>query len=231
VRPGALPAILAPRARRVLLAAAIVVAVVAAGIGLSPRARHAVADWLGLRGVDIEIRPSTSGPPSIPTGTWSAGLRPVTEAEAEARLGRPLRRLDPDRYGQPASWAVGTGGRSSDAPVDLVVAYYPPSAALPASSVAQVGALLAQFVGDVEAPLLRKVVAPGAIEPASVAGRPGFWVSGAHRVGMLDRGGSFATDTVRLAGDTLLWEDGDVSLRLETGLDRAGAEAAAASLR
>jgi len=40
-----------------------------------------------------------------------------------------------------------------------------------------------------------------------------------------------ARDTVRLAGDTLLWEDGDVSLRLETGLDRTGAEAAAASLR
>jgi hypothetical protein len=64
-----------------------------------------------------------------------------------------------------------------------------------------------------------------------VGGRPGFWVSGAHQVGVLDRSGAFATDTVRLAGDTLLWQDGEVTYRLESGLDRDDAVAAAASLR
>jgi hypothetical protein len=218
------------RRGRLLLAAAVVLAVLAVGVGLSPRARDAVADFLGLRGVEIETDAPPTSTPSIPVGGWSAGLRPVTEDEAAAVLGRPLRRLDPERFGQPASWAV-TGGPGAGGPAGLVVAYYPPSVALPAGAVPEVGALLYQFVGETEAPMLRKLVPPGGISPVDVSGRPGFWVAGAHQVGVLDRDGRFAPDTVRLAGDTLLWLDGDVTFRLETGLARADAVAVAESLR
>ena len=51
--------------RRWLAVAAIIVAVALAGVALYPDSRHAVARWLGLEGVSIEVDPElSSSPPS-----------------------------------------------------------------------------------------------------------------------------------------------------------------------
>jgi hypothetical protein len=49
-----------------------------------------------------------------------------------------------------------------------------------------------------------------------VDGKPGFWISGApHEVVLSNRYGEPVFETLRLAGNTLVWQDRDVTLRLE----------------
>ncbi len=43
--------------------------------------------------------------------------------------------------------------------------------------------------------------------------------------------GDYMQETIRLAGNTLLWQDGDLTLRLESSLDRNRAVEIAKSMR
>jgi hypothetical protein len=52
-----------------------------------------------------------------------------------------------------------------------------------------------------------------------VSGDPGFWIAGKPHVLMfLDPNGNVIDDSVRLAGNVLLWERGDLTLRIEGAL-------------
>jgi hypothetical protein len=48
---------------------------------------------------------------------------------------------------------------------------------------------------------------------------------------LTDRNGDFVHDSSRLAGNTLIWTDGDVTYRLESALDRDEAIDLASTLR
>jgi hypothetical protein len=63
--------------------------------------------------------------------------------------------------------------------------------------------------------LIRKNVGPGStIVEVDVDGRPGLWIGGApHEVLYEDAGGAIAVE--RVAGRTLLWQDGDLLHRVE----------------
>ncbi len=78
-------------------------------------------------------------------------------------------------------------------------------------------------------PLLTKVGSAGTVvEATAVGGRPGYWIAGALHVVRTDEAqDGDAPHTVRLAGNTLLWADGDITYRLESGLDRDTAVALA----
>jgi hypothetical protein len=71
---------------------------------------------------------------------------------------------------------------------------------------------LDEFDGDL---VFGKMLGGGDVQPTDVRGNPGFWVPGPHEVLYVDRNGSFRSDTARLAGKTLIWQVGGVSLRLE----------------
>jgi len=65
-----------------------------------------------------------------------------------------------------------------------------------------------------------------------VDGVTGYWISGApHEIVFVDEHGYPVFDSRRIVGDTLLWARGDVTYRLESGLDQAAAIALAHSLR
>jgi hypothetical protein len=69
------------------------------------------------------------------------------------------------------------------------------------------------------------------VEEVSVGGRPGFWITGSpHQFGYLDRTGAFLVETLRLAGNTLLWDSGGVVYRVEGAPTRGAALRVAASL-
>ncbi len=51
----------------------------------------------------------------------------------------------------------------------------------------------------------------------------GAWFQGPHVVMFQDRDGRFHDSQARLAGSTLVWQDGDVTLRLEGRLTEAEA--------
>jgi hypothetical protein len=85
--------------------------------------------------------------------------------------------------------------------------------------------LLTQFVARPDTELATKLVAPGtSVEELTVAGGRGLWIEGEPHV-LLYRDASGATleDRVRLVGNVLLWQKGELTLRLEGVVSKAEA--------
>jgi hypothetical protein len=206
----------------VLLAAAVLVA--------SPGTREAVARRLGLRGVGVEL----GGPPP-PTVTTRPGERldlglgqRVTLEEARRRVGFPVLVPGAPGFRQPAAVyvneAVPVGGR-----VDLVYRARP---GLPASPFTDVGLLVTELRGRPTPDFIKKVARAGLVEEVTVDGQPGYWFSGEpHFFTYLDATGQFRDEQTRLAGNTLIWQRGDLTLRIEGQISRQEALALARSMR
>jgi hypothetical protein len=206
----------------VLLAAAVLVA--------SPGTREAVARRLGLRGVKVEL----GGPPP-PTVTTRPGERldlglgqRVTLAEARRRVDFPVLVPSAAGFRQPAAvfvnQAVPAGGR-----VDLVYRARP---GLPASPFTDVGLLVTEFRGQPTPDFIKKAAILGQVEEVTVGGEPGYWFSGEpHFFTYQDARGSFREEQTRLAGNTLIWQRGDLTLRLEGQVSKQEALAVAESMR
>jgi hypothetical protein len=206
----------------VLLAAAVLVA--------SPGTREAVARRLGLRGVGVEL----GGPPP-PTVTTRPGERldlglgeRVTLEEARRRVGFPVLVPAAAGFERPAAVfvdpAVPAGGR-----VDLVYRGQP---GLPASPFTDVGLLVTEFRGQPTAEFLKKVTVLGVVEAVTVGGQPGYWFSGEpHFFTYQDARGTLREERTRLAGNTLIWQRGELTLRLEGQLSKEEALRVAESMR
>lgn len=212
--------------RSVLAVAAALTVVVTAALLASPAAREAVAGWLGLPGARIELTPS---PPVAPTRTLGEGLRlgeRVTIAEARKRVDFHVLLPRDTVLGRPDEVYVGSefaGGQ--------VFLVYRERPGLPRAAEIGVAVLVSEFVGRVDRELLHKMVGPGGeLEVVDVNGRPGFWVEAAeHVVFSLDRNGRVVPDTLRVAGNVLLWQQGNVTLRLESALTKQDALSIASS--
>jgi hypothetical protein len=90
---------------------------------------------------------------------------------------------------------------------------------------ASVDMLITQFQARTEQDVAVKELGPGATaEPVTVSGEPGFWISGEpHVLVYLDPSGRPFEDRVRLVGDVLVWQRGEVTLRLEGAASREAA--------
>ena len=202
----------------VAIAAAVVLATGA--LAASPGARQAVANFLGLRGIRIMIVPSLSPAPSPSLGSGLSLGDPTTLAQAQARV--PFRIAVPSTPDLGSPDEVYVVESSSGAELSLLYRARP---GLPVASATGAGLLVSQFQGRLDQPLLEKAVGEGAmIRGVIVNGHPGFWIEGQpHELFFLDRGGRPIPETVRLAGNVLVWQQGDVLIRLESALplDRA----------
>jgi hypothetical protein len=206
----------------VLLAAAVLVA--------SPGTREAVARRLGLRGIGVQI----GGPPP-PTATTTPGARldlglgdRVTLAEARRRVDWTVLVPTVPGFQQPdavfISPVMPAGGR-----VDLVYRARP---GLPASQFTDAGLLITEFQGRPTPEFLKKVAVMGVVEEVTVGGEPGYWFSGEpHFFTYVDARGDFREEQTRLAGNTLIWQRGDLTLRLEGQLPKEQAIRIAESMR
>jgi hypothetical protein len=218
--PTVAPAVAWRRRRRLIaLALAAALLVPAAAVAAVPGARHAVLDWLGLRGVRVERVPVSPRPPSGTTAPPAGLGRPVTLAAARARLGFPIR--VPRALGAPPRVYLGDsppGGR-----VTLV---YPARA--PGRRV-----LITEFRGSQTQDYLLKALGPGTtIQRVRVAGAPGAWLAGRpHAFIYADARGVIRQESMRLAGSVLLWERDGVVLRLEGATSKASAVRVASSFR
>jgi len=191
----------APRAARRLrpaLAIPLVLLVAAfGGLAASPSARSTVLRWLGIEGVTIERVPETPrapAPAAEPLGT------PTTLAGARRQVGfRPLVPRDA-ALGRPAGVFV-DGER--------LTLRYP-------------GALLSEFPGRVRAEFVHKTAGPQTrIEPVTVDGGRGFWISGAPHVLVFEApSGEIRESLPRLAANTLVWRRGRLTLRLEADVPK-----------
>jgi hypothetical protein len=216
--------------RRLAVAGLVAVLLAAAVLVASPGTREAVARRLGLRGVGVEL----GGPPP-PTVTTRPGERLdlglgelVTLEEARRRVGFPVLVPGAAGFRQPAAvyvnQSVPAGGR-----VDLVYRARP---GLPASPFTDVGLLVTEFRGQPTPDFIKKVARAGLVEEVTVAGQPGYWFSGEpHFFTYRDATGQFRDERTRLAGNTLVWERGELTLRIEGQLSRQRALRLAESMR
>jgi hypothetical protein len=185
--------------RPVAVALAIVVIAAIAAAFAVPQSRSAILDWLGLSNVSV-VRVEKL--PVVPAnGRLDLGQQ-VTLDEAKRRA--PWLRLpegDPDSV-----WLNETlpGGK-----VSLV--WGTPS---------RVRLLLTEVTGRA---YIEKVIAGDTQAERVEIGDAGAWFQGPHVVMFRDRDGRFHDSQARLARNTLVWQLGDVTLRLEGGLSKAEA--------
>jgi hypothetical protein len=205
-----------PRLRVAVVVAAVLVAGVLAALAV-PEARSALARFFHIGTVRIEVvdeLPSVAPePPELDLGA-ALGER-VSLAEARRRSGDALLELEqePD--------AVYVGPRDS-----VWFVYGAPGG---------VRLLVAQTsrLSIDEGFILKKLVAAGtAVEGTTVRGRPAYFLSGEpHEILLVDEHGVPALETIRLARDVLLWEEGGRTLRLEGDFSLDEAVEIAESLR
>lgn len=233
--PRPMPARAIPFRQRWWLVAAALVLLAALGLLLFPQARTAIADRLGLPGVEIHWLEGAPTPPPAPDVSALGLGRPVTLAAAREAAPFPL--AEPALPTLPAPPQVYLLGEGEAVMVSFV---YPASPDLPSGEVPEVGALLTQFAGStnrnfIMKGLVREDDGPAtSIEIVSVAGHPGYWIAGAPHTFFLacsDRDiEECREERYRLAGNVLLWDDDGVVLRLESGLSREAALAVAAAM-
>jgi hypothetical protein len=206
---------------------ALLLVVVALG---SPGLRSAAGEFLHLRGIDIFPVPSvaTVAPASAsPSAVTIPGER-VTLDEARRRVHFTVRQPTVAELASPDVVLLDTTGGA-----ERVTLVYASRAGLPPTQVPGVSALLVEFRGAVESNFFGKAVGPGTtIEEVTVNGGRGFWVAGApHFFFYRDPAGGIQQETLRLAGNTLLWEQDGVTLRLEASVTKEQALRIAASVR
>jgi len=232
-----------PRWQRLSLACLAVLVLAAALLAGSPATREAVARLLGLRGVRIEIggpspTATTRTGPTTTTGTGSTRTTGIgselylgelaTLAEARQQVRFPVVVPTAPGFERPDAVYVDRDV-PADGRVDLV---YQPRPGLPPSPGTRVGLLVTQFRASVEENFLKKMqFGEGSLEAVTVNGQPGYWFATEHSFVYLDRNGNEVPESARLAGSTLIWERGDLTLRLEGQVSKEQALRIAESMR
>jgi len=91
--------------------------------------------------------------------------------------------------------------------------------------------LVMEFQGRIELPFLEKLVRGDQVRDVEVGGSRGYWIEGEHSLVYLDERGVAFDERGRLADNTLLWQRGAVTLRLESALPMEEAIRVAESMR
>ncbi len=191
-----------------------------------PDVRAAADEFLRLRGIDIFRTAVTPSAPATSAAPLFPGERVTLE---EARRRAPFLRVPADpRLGAPDHVYIDQTRAG-----DRVTLVYVSRAGIPASRDAGVSAVVVVFRGRVDEALFGKVATAGTrIDEVGIDGGRGFWLEGEpHQFFYRDAAGNLWPETLRLAGNTLLWEQGDTTLRLEAQVSRNDALRIATSFR
>ena len=218
-------AVLSPR-YAIAPAALTLLLILVVSLAAVPTVRATADEFLRLRGIDI-FRTATTPPgpaasPALPFPGERVSLdearrrAPFLRAPADARLGAP----DQVYIDQTAAG-------------DRVTLVYVNRPEIPVSPEAHVSAVVVAFRGRIDESLFGKVLLPGTrIEEVTVSGGRGYWLEGTpHQFFFRDAAGNPSPETLRLAGNTLLWEQDGVTFRLEAQVALDAALRIATSLR
>jgi len=192
--------------RPVAIALAVVVLASVAALALSPGARSSILRFFHLRGATIERVDEL--PPVQPGATLGLG-RPVPLDVAQRKVTFPIRLPagpKPDRV--LLDETIGRGAVSLVWCCPRIV--------------------LTEIRGDALTYVEKQAGPDTTVEYLVVNGKPGVWVAGpSHAVVFRDELGRVVEEP-RLARNVLLWEDGQVTLRLEGDITKRRALALAA---
>lgn len=196
--------------------AALALTVVASGVLVfSPGARHAVAGWLGLPGIEINTSPNPSA--TAPGAALHLGRR-VTLARAADRLGAPVKL--PAGLGPPDAIYA-----SEMYPIVWLV--YRPATTLPAVAGHNVGLLITELhARSLDQFFYKKMLGSGTeIRDVTIDGAHGYWIHGQPHIIQYHYPLGTRQEVGRVAGNTLIWATGGVTYRIELagGLQEARA--------
>src|SRR6266542_1467500 len=216
-------ALRSPRYASVPILATLAVLAVAVLV-VVPDARAAANEFLRLRGIVIFQAPAIA----TPRASFAGAL--VTLDEARRGADFTVRAPTDPRLGAPDEVYL---GKSPNGTHDVVTLVYGSRTGIPVSREAAVSALVVEFRGRIDETLFAKVAAAGTrIEDVTVNGGKGFWIEGEpHLFFYRDEAGNVWNETLRLAGNTLLWEQDGVTFRLEEQVSREEALRIAASFQ
>lgn len=227
--------------------AAAVTLVLALVLVLSPGARSAVADVLrGVPGIRVLVDERSAPSPGVPSdpGVPSAPVTPTVSVAPDAstrlvpgkritlkaaldRTVMPLR--IPRELGNPDEVYLDNSVRGG-----MLSAVWYADDRLPPTNQPGIGAVLTQFAPRIGSPyFLKHIESSGQFTVVSVNGGDAGWVEGGHRleIRVPGRGDDDVLVANRLAANTLMWVDQDVTLRLETALPLADATRIAESVK
>jgi hypothetical protein len=195
--------------RRGLALAFALLAVAVAAVMVVPQTRAAILEFFHLRGVTIE---RVGELPTVPLQRDFNKLflgEKVSLDEARDRVDFEV--VVPEALGDP------DGVYFQESPPGGMVSLVYGTSDHPR-------ALFTQFRGTVEEVIFKKAAPETQIDPVRVDGEPGYFLSGMpHDFTYFDRRGDYRVEIVRLAGNTLLWERGPVTLRLEADINEVEA--------
>ena len=188
------------RVRPLALGFAILLAVLAGVLALSPGARSAFLEIFHLQGATVELVETL---PQVDARPIDFGEQ-VSRKEAERRVGFDLVEL-----GEP----------------DAVFVRGDRMASLVYGSVDKPRLVLSELRGTVWDGFVKKVGGLGTrVDQVTVDGRRGLFITGdPHFVMFFDENGAITDEPTFLAGTVLLWNRGPLLLRLEGDLTRAEA--------
>lgn len=211
---------------RWMLAVAAAFLLVAAAFLIYAPTRDVIAGFLNLH-TTINRVPALQSPSPRPGQSLGLGT-PTTLAEAQSRLAWHIA-VSP-ALGQPdVVYLVLPPAGPSGGEVTLVYTNRP---GIKPSGQTGVSLLVTEARGAVDEQFFGKTVGPDAtIESVDVNGHQGWWISGRpHIFVFTDASGNPYTDTLRLATNTLLLDDGGTIVRIEGDITKAQALQLASSL-
>jgi hypothetical protein len=210
------------------LAAAAAFLIVATLLAYTP-SREAIAGWINLH-VTIHRVQNPPTPSPLPPGHLGDNLdlgTPVTLEEARGSTAWKI--TVPSSLGQPdAVYVKPPPSGPSQGEVTLVYAHRPD---IPVSGQTGVAVLVTEARGKVNEIFFQKMLGPGStIEQVNVGGHAGFWIAGhPHDFVFTDADGKVYGETMRLATNTLIFDNNGTIVRIEGDMTKAQALAIATS--
>ena len=216
------------QSRWAMAAAALLIALTA--LAVYTPTREAIAGWVNVHVFFQRVRvlPSPSPLPSGPIGQRLGLGQPTTLAQAQSQLAWTI--TLPSTLGRPDEVYLQlppTGAAQGE--VTLVYTKRP---GIPVASQTGVAVLVTEARGKTNTDFFGKMLGSDAtIEAVTVAGHQGYWVAGSPHVFIfLDANGNFRDETMRLATNTLILDEGGTIVRIEGNLTKEQAVAIATSL-
>jgi hypothetical protein len=186
--------------------------------------------WLGLHTVVYRV-PRLPTPPAHSPGKLGSNLDLGTPTTVDGAQGKVSWKIAlPPSLGAPdAVYLKLPPAGPSQGEVTLVYAQRP---GIDVSGQTGVAVLVTEARGSVSEIFFQKMLGPDStLEPVTVNGHSGYWISGhPHDFVFRDASGNFYTDQMRLATNTLIFDDNGTIVRIEGDLTKAQALAIASSI-
>jgi hypothetical protein len=210
-----------------LAAAAVLIAL--AGLAVYQPSREAIANWVNVHVLfqRVNVLPTPSPQPPGPLGDKLGLGGRTTLADAQKKVS--WRITIPSSLGQPDEVYLQLPPEGpTQGEVTLVYSTRP---GIPVAGETGVAVLITEARGAVDKNFFGKMLGPDTtLEEVTVAGHQGYWIAGApHMFFFADANGNFRGETMRLATNTLILDEGGMVVRIEGNLTKAQAIAIATS--